>query len=70
MMTAFSAIETAVEALQAGASDYLVKPVRAAELLHRVDRIAELRALRSENEALRRRLAAAGEPAPPPTTPR
>jgi two-component system response regulator AtoC len=56
MMTAFSAIETAVEALQAGASDYLVKPVRSAELLHKLAQIAELRALRSENAALRARL--------------
>ena len=56
MMTAFSAIETAVDALQAGASDYLVKPVRSAELLHKLAQIAELRALRSENAALRARL--------------
>jgi len=56
MMTAFSAIETAVDALQAGASDYLVKPVRSAELLHKLAQIAELRALRSENAALRTRL--------------
>ena len=69
MMTAFGAVETAVEALQAGASDYLVKPVRAVELLHRLDRIAEVRALRSENEALRQRLAAAGDPGLPPSTP-
>lgn len=55
MMTAFSAIETAVEALQAGASDYLVKPVRSAELLHKLAQIAELRTLRSENAALRLR---------------
>jgi two-component system response regulator AtoC len=58
MMTAFSDVETAVDALQAGASDYLVKPVRSAELLHKLAWMAELRALRSENEALRRRLAA------------
>ena len=58
MMTAFSDVETAVDALQAGASDYLVKPVRSAELLHKLAWMAELRALRSENEALRRRLGA------------
>ncbi|MDB5955422.1 response regulator [Ramlibacter sp.] len=56
MMTAFSAVETAVDALQAGACDYLVKPVRSVELLHKLAQIAELRALRSDNEALRRRL--------------
>ena len=58
MMTAFSAIETAVEALQAGASDYLVKPVRSAELLHKLAQIAELRTLRSELAVLRQRLGA------------
>jgi two-component system response regulator AtoC len=56
MMTAFSAIETAVECLQAGASDYLVKPVRSAELLHKLAQIAELRTLRSELAVLRQRL--------------
>jgi two-component system response regulator AtoC len=43
MLTAFSSEEAAAEALHAGASDYLVKPVRADELALRLARIAELR---------------------------
>lgn len=38
MMTAFGAEEMAQAALAAGASDYLVKPVRSAELLERIAR--------------------------------
>jgi two-component system response regulator AtoC len=58
MMTAFSAVETAVEALQAGASDYLVKPVRNEELQHRVAHVAEVLALRREVARLRALVAA------------
>ena len=39
MMTAFGAQEMAQEALAAGASDYLVKPVRSQELLARIARL-------------------------------
>src|SRR3990172_6514178 len=38
MVTAYGSMETAVEALRAGASDYIVKPVRNEELLHRLPR--------------------------------
>ncbi|MBI2508905.1 MAG: response regulator, partial [Betaproteobacteria bacterium] len=61
MVTAFGSMETAVEALRAGASDYIVKPVNAEEVLHRLSRIEALRGLREENQALRR---AVGERAP------
>src|SRR5512138_204968 len=36
MMTAFASVETAVEALRAGAFDYIIKPVRHVEILHRL----------------------------------
>ena len=54
MVTAYGSMETAVEALRAGASDYIVKPVRNEELLHRVAQIAAVRGLRDENRVLRK----------------
>ncbi|MBI5910802.1 MAG: sigma-54-dependent Fis family transcriptional regulator, partial [Betaproteobacteria bacterium] len=54
MVTAYGSMETAVEALRAGASDYMVKPVRNEEVLHRLARIAAVRGLREENQALRK----------------
>ena len=54
MVTAFASVETAVEALRAGAFDYIVKPVRNAELLNRLAHIEAMRGLREENTALRR----------------
>ena len=54
MVTAMASMESAVEALRAGAHDYLVKPVREAELLHRLGQIEAERGLREENRVLRR----------------
>lgn len=54
MVTAFASVETAVEALRAGAFDYLVKPVRNEELVHQLSQIDSLRGLRDENRALRK----------------
>jgi two-component system response regulator AtoC len=54
MMTAFSSVDTAVEAMKAGASDYMIKPLRSEELQQRLDQISDLRGLRGENEALRK----------------
>jgi DNA-binding NtrC family response regulator len=53
MVTAFASMETAVEALRAGATDYIVKPVRNEELLHRMEQIGSMRGLKAENQALR-----------------
>lgn len=54
MVTAFASMETAIEALRAGAADYIIKPVNNEELMHRLGQIAALRGLRDENQALRR----------------
>jgi len=54
MVTAIAAVETAVEALRAGAFDYMVKPVRNEELLYRLARIESMRGLREENLVLRK----------------
>ncbi|CAB1367679.1 sigma-54-dependent transcriptional regulator [Denitratisoma oestradiolicum] len=53
MVTAFASVETAVEALRAGATDYIVKPVRNEELMHRLAQINSLCGLKAENQALR-----------------
>jgi two-component system response regulator AtoC len=53
MVTAFASMDTAIEALKAGASDYIVKPARNEEILHRLSQIEALRGLRNENRALR-----------------
>ena len=53
MVTAFASMETAVEALRAGATDYIVKPVHNEELLHRLAQIEAISGLRAENKALR-----------------
>lgn len=53
MMTAFASVDTAIEAIQAGASDYMIKPVRNEEVLHRLEKIEVMRGLRAENRVLR-----------------
>jgi len=53
MMTAFASVDTAIEAIQAGASDYMIKPVRNEEVLHRLVKVEDMRGLRAENRVLR-----------------
>jgi DNA-binding NtrC family response regulator len=55
MITAFATPKLAVEAIQAGAIDYLAKPFAPEELLHAVGRCAERYRLLRENAALRAR---------------
>ncbi len=56
IITGSSEIETAVECMKLGVSDYLVKPVEKSKLLATVGRAVENRQLRRENAALRNRL--------------
>jgi len=55
MITAFATPKLAVEAIKAGAVDYLAKPFAPEELLHAVGRCAERYRLLQENAALRAR---------------
>ncbi|HZC23412.1 MAG TPA: response regulator, partial [Candidatus Binatia bacterium] len=55
MITAFATPKLAVEAIKAGAVDYLAKPFAPEELLHAVGRCAERYRLLQENADLRAR---------------
>ena len=61
MMTAFGSMDTAIEAIQAGASDYMLKPVRKEEVLYRLAKIQDMRGLRAENRVLRKLVRSLGE---------
>jgi len=53
LMTAFGSLDSAVEAMRAGAFDYVTKPFKRDEILVVLERAAEHRALRDENKRLR-----------------
>ena len=54
LMTAFGSVETAVEAMKHGASDYLPKPIKKDELIRVVERVIRESALRREVNRLRK----------------
>jgi two-component system, NtrC family, response regulator PilR len=53
IMTAFATTETAVEAMKAGAYDYIIKPFKVDELNVVIERALERRMLQAENSELR-----------------
>src|SRR5262245_20442524 len=53
ILTAHGTIASAVEATQKGASDYLTKPFDPQDLLHRIEKVLEVRQLKGEVESLR-----------------
>jgi len=61
IMTAFADLDTAIEAMRAGAVDFVLKPFRSNQLLNAVRRCVELAAMRRENALLRHELAT-GDP--------
>jgi DNA-binding NtrC family response regulator len=56
LITAFADLDTAIEALRAGASDFLLKPFRITQLLNALRRGLERTQLKRENWVLRRSL--------------
>jgi DNA-binding NtrC family response regulator len=54
MMTAYASVDTAIEAIKAGAADYMIKPLRNEEVMHRLLKVGDLRGLRAENQTLRK----------------
>jgi two-component system, NtrC family, response regulator HydG len=63
VMTAYGVVESAVEAMRAGAWHYVTKPFRLAEMLLEVERALAARALRDENRVLRRVISEGKAPA-------
>ena len=60
-MTAFADLDTAIEAMRAGAVDFVLKPFRSNQILNAVRRCVELAAMRRENALLRHELST-GDP--------
>jgi DNA-binding NtrC family response regulator len=56
LITAYGTVESAVEAFQRGAQDYLMKPILLDEVLSKIRRLLKLRDLHRENQWLRREL--------------
>lgn len=54
LITAFADLETAIEALRAGASDFILKPFRIPQILNAIQQCHERTRLRRENYVLRR----------------
>ncbi|MEE4270295.1 MAG: sigma-54 dependent transcriptional regulator [Thermoanaerobaculales bacterium] len=61
VITAYSSVESAIEAMRLGAFHYVPKPFKNEEVLHLVRRAAERRRLQVENQLLRSRLEGMGE---------
>lgn len=53
LITAYSTVDSAVQAMKLGASDYVAKPFKNAELCSAVDNVLEKSRLRAENARLR-----------------
>jgi DNA-binding NtrC family response regulator len=58
LITAFADLETAIQALKAGASDFLLKPFRSNQILNAVARCLDRMRLERENHVLRHELRA------------
>ena len=56
VMTAFGSVETAVDAMKAGASDYVLKPFSLSEMRMVIHKELDVRNLREENRSLREAL--------------
>jgi two-component system response regulator PilR (NtrC family) len=61
VVTAFATTENAIQAMKAGAYDYLLKPFKVDELKLVVEKALERRALVAENRVLRHRVGRGGE---------
>ncbi|WP_275097273.1 sigma-54-dependent transcriptional regulator [Sedimenticola hydrogenitrophicus] len=53
MLTAFASVNTAITAMKLGAYDYLMKPMRNEDVIHRLVQIGDLLGLREENLRLK-----------------
>ncbi len=60
LLTAQGTVDTAVEAVKAGAEDYLTKPLDPHKLRRLLERLAEINQQKRENQVLRRQLTGSG----------
>ena len=58
IMTAYASVKTAIDAMRAGAFDYLIKPIEFDDLLLRVKRLVDYKKISLENKLLRQRVSA------------
>ena len=56
LITAYATVDTAIEAFQKGAHDYLIKPILLREVHGKIQRLLKQRAMHRENQWLRREL--------------
>src|SRR5258708_38035416 len=56
VMTAYGSVETAVDAMKAGASDYVLKPFTMAEMKLVINKELDVQQVRSENQRLKEAL--------------
>jgi len=63
LITAFADLDTAIEALRAGASDFILKPFRVPQILNAIKHCYECSRLARENFVLRHTLSAGQDPA-------
>ncbi|PVB61185.1 sigma-54 dependent transcriptional regulator [Labrenzia sp. 011] len=56
LITAYADLQTAIDAMRAGASDFLIKPFRSNQVLNAIRKCLELSRLKRENSLLRREL--------------
>jgi DNA-binding NtrC family response regulator len=57
VLTAFGSLQTAIEALREGASDYILKPCGPDQISHNIDRVLEKKRLLSQIKALKKQVA-------------
>ncbi len=62
IVTAFGTVEHAMEAMEAGAADYVTKPFQRAEFKTRISGVLQRLALQRENEALREQVSSRKDP--------
>lgn len=60
VVTAFGSMETAIDALRAGADDFMSKPILNEELVHRIAQLERIGELQKENQDLRKSASGAG----------
>jgi two-component system response regulator AtoC len=61
IMTAYASVNTAIEAMRAGAYDYMMKPLRHEDVKHRLNQLSNMIGLKSENQVLQQMVMAIGD---------